>query len=134
MIRPPAAMPYPSSFAGIGESGVPPICWMMARKAYEDAARANPNDPNLADLAAKYNAALQTNNAAAGQQAQAKQNLDKAQEELQTKQNQAKNAGAAATSAEGTATQADKNATWTILALAMRTSEYIADQRKGGTL
>jgi len=30
--------------------------------------------------------------------------------------------------------QADKNCTWTILALAMRTGEYIADQRKGGTL
>jgi choline dehydrogenase-like flavoprotein len=30
--------------------------------------------------------------------------------------------------------QADKNPTWTILALAMRTSEYIADQRKAGTL
>jgi choline dehydrogenase-like flavoprotein len=30
--------------------------------------------------------------------------------------------------------QADKNLTWTILALAMRTSEYIADQRKGGKL
>ena len=30
--------------------------------------------------------------------------------------------------------QADKNATWTILALAMRTSEYIADQRKQGSL
>jgi choline dehydrogenase-like flavoprotein len=30
--------------------------------------------------------------------------------------------------------QADKNCTWTILALAMRTAEYIADQRKGGTL
>jgi choline dehydrogenase-like flavoprotein len=30
--------------------------------------------------------------------------------------------------------QADKNLTWTILALAMRTSEYIADQRKGGRL
>ena len=30
--------------------------------------------------------------------------------------------------------QADKNPTWTILALAMRTSEYIVDQRKGGSL
>jgi choline dehydrogenase-like flavoprotein len=30
--------------------------------------------------------------------------------------------------------QADKNPTWTILALAMRTSEYIIDQRKGGSL
>jgi choline dehydrogenase-like flavoprotein len=30
--------------------------------------------------------------------------------------------------------QADKNCTWTILALSMKTSEYIADQRKGGTL
>ena len=30
--------------------------------------------------------------------------------------------------------QADKNPTWTILALAMRTSEYIADQRKAGSL
>ncbi len=30
--------------------------------------------------------------------------------------------------------QADKNATWTILALAMRTSEYIADQRKQGSI
>jgi len=30
--------------------------------------------------------------------------------------------------------QADKNCTWTILALSMRTAEYIADQRKGGTL
>ena len=28
--------------------------------------------------------------------------------------------------------QADKNCTWTILALAMRTAEYIADQRKTG--
>ncbi len=28
----------------------------------------------------------------------------------------------------------DKNVTWTILALAMRTSEYIADQRKAGSL
>ena len=27
-------------------------------------------------------------------------------------------------------TNADKNVTWTILALSMRTSEYIADQRK----
>jgi choline dehydrogenase-like flavoprotein len=30
--------------------------------------------------------------------------------------------------------QADKNCTWTILALAMRTSTYIADQRKAGTI
>jgi choline dehydrogenase-like flavoprotein len=30
--------------------------------------------------------------------------------------------------------QADKNCTWTILALAMRTAEYIAEQRKAGTL
>jgi choline dehydrogenase-like flavoprotein len=30
--------------------------------------------------------------------------------------------------------QADKNPTWTILALSMRTSEYIADQRKTGSL
>jgi choline dehydrogenase-like flavoprotein len=30
--------------------------------------------------------------------------------------------------------QADKNLTWTILALAMRTAEYIADERKKGTL
>jgi choline dehydrogenase-like flavoprotein len=30
--------------------------------------------------------------------------------------------------------QADKNLTWTILALAMRTSEYIADERKKGTI
>jgi choline dehydrogenase-like flavoprotein len=30
--------------------------------------------------------------------------------------------------------QADKNLTWTILALAMRTSEYIAEQRKVGKL
>jgi Choline dehydrogenase and related flavoproteins len=30
--------------------------------------------------------------------------------------------------------QADKNPTWTILALAMRTSEFIADERKRGTL
>jgi choline dehydrogenase-like flavoprotein len=30
--------------------------------------------------------------------------------------------------------QADKNCTWTILALAMRTSEYIAEQRKGGQI
>jgi choline dehydrogenase-like flavoprotein len=30
--------------------------------------------------------------------------------------------------------QADKNATWTILALAMRTSEYIAQQRKQGSI
>ena len=31
-------------------------------------------------------------------------------------------------------TQADKNPTWTILALAWRTSDYIAQQRKAGTL
>ena len=31
-------------------------------------------------------------------------------------------------------TNPDKNVTWTILALAMRTSEYIADQRKGGAI
>jgi len=30
--------------------------------------------------------------------------------------------------------QADKNATWTIMALAMRTSEYIVDQRQKGSL
>jgi choline dehydrogenase-like flavoprotein len=30
--------------------------------------------------------------------------------------------------------QPDKNCTWTILALAMRTSEYIAEQRKAGTV
>jgi choline dehydrogenase-like flavoprotein len=30
--------------------------------------------------------------------------------------------------------QADKNPTWTILALAMRTSEHIAAQRKAGTI
>ncbi len=30
--------------------------------------------------------------------------------------------------------QADKNATWTILALAMRTGEYIAEQRKSGSI
>lgn len=30
--------------------------------------------------------------------------------------------------------QADKNPTWTILALAWRTSDYIADQRKKGML
>ena len=30
--------------------------------------------------------------------------------------------------------QADKNCTWTILALAMRTAEYIAEQRKIGTV
>jgi choline dehydrogenase-like flavoprotein len=30
--------------------------------------------------------------------------------------------------------QADKNPTWTILALAMRTSEYIATQRRQGAL
>jgi len=31
-------------------------------------------------------------------------------------------------------TQADKNPTWTILALSMRTSAYIADQRKKGAV
>jgi len=30
--------------------------------------------------------------------------------------------------------QADKNPTWTILALSMRTSDYITDQMKKGTL
>jgi len=30
--------------------------------------------------------------------------------------------------------QADKNCTWTILALSMRTAELIADARKAGTL
>jgi choline dehydrogenase-like flavoprotein len=30
--------------------------------------------------------------------------------------------------------QADKNCTWTILALAMKTAEYIADQRKAGAI
>ncbi|HEY4735414.1 MAG TPA: GMC family oxidoreductase [Gemmatimonadaceae bacterium] len=30
--------------------------------------------------------------------------------------------------------QADKNPTWTIMALSMRTSDYIANERKGGTL
>jgi choline dehydrogenase-like flavoprotein len=30
--------------------------------------------------------------------------------------------------------QADKNPTWTILALAMKTSEYIADERKAGRI
>jgi choline dehydrogenase-like flavoprotein len=30
--------------------------------------------------------------------------------------------------------QADKNCTWTILALSMRTSQYIADQRKAGSI
>jgi choline dehydrogenase-like flavoprotein len=30
--------------------------------------------------------------------------------------------------------QADKNCTWTILALAMRTSHYIADERKKGAI
>jgi len=30
--------------------------------------------------------------------------------------------------------QADKNPTWTILALSMRTSDYIAQQRKAGAL
>jgi choline dehydrogenase-like flavoprotein len=30
--------------------------------------------------------------------------------------------------------QADKNPTWTILALAMRTAEFVVDQRKGGSL
>jgi choline dehydrogenase-like flavoprotein len=29
--------------------------------------------------------------------------------------------------------QADKNATWTIMALAMRTSEYIAEQGRNGS-
>ena len=31
-------------------------------------------------------------------------------------------------------TQADKNPTWTILALAWRTADYIAQQRKAGAL
>ena len=31
-------------------------------------------------------------------------------------------------------TQADKNPTWTILALSMRTSRHIAELRKGGQL
>jgi choline dehydrogenase-like flavoprotein len=31
-------------------------------------------------------------------------------------------------------TNADKNVTWTILALSMRTSEYIADARRKGTI
>jgi len=31
-------------------------------------------------------------------------------------------------------TQADKNCTWTILALSMRTSQYIADQRRAGAI
>jgi choline dehydrogenase-like flavoprotein len=31
-------------------------------------------------------------------------------------------------------TQPDKNCTWSILALAMRTSEYIAEQRKTGAI
>ena len=31
-------------------------------------------------------------------------------------------------------TQANKNPTWTILALSWRTSDYIAQQRKAGTL
>jgi choline dehydrogenase-like flavoprotein len=30
--------------------------------------------------------------------------------------------------------QADKNPTWTILALSLRTSEFIAEQRKAGAL
>jgi len=30
--------------------------------------------------------------------------------------------------------QADKNPTWTILALSMRTSDYIAQMRKAGSL
>jgi choline dehydrogenase-like flavoprotein len=30
--------------------------------------------------------------------------------------------------------QADKNCTWTILALAMRTSQFIADERKRGAM
>jgi hypothetical protein len=31
-------------------------------------------------------------------------------------------------------TNAEKNATWTILALAMRTSEFIAEERRKGNL
>jgi choline dehydrogenase-like flavoprotein len=31
-------------------------------------------------------------------------------------------------------TNADKNVTWTILALAMRTSSFIVDQRKAGSI
>jgi choline dehydrogenase-like flavoprotein len=31
-------------------------------------------------------------------------------------------------------TNPDKNVTWTILALAMRTSEFIAEQRKAGAI
>ena len=31
-------------------------------------------------------------------------------------------------------TNADKNVTWTILALAMRTSNYIVEQRKAGVI
>ena len=31
-------------------------------------------------------------------------------------------------------TNADKNVTWTILALSMRTAEYIADERKKGNI
>jgi choline dehydrogenase-like flavoprotein len=31
-------------------------------------------------------------------------------------------------------TQSDKNPTWTILALALRTSQFIADERKKGSL
>jgi len=30
--------------------------------------------------------------------------------------------------------QADKNPTWTIMALSMRTSDFITQERKGGTL
>jgi choline dehydrogenase-like flavoprotein len=30
--------------------------------------------------------------------------------------------------------QADKNCTWTILALSMKTAEFIADQRRAGTV
>jgi choline dehydrogenase-like flavoprotein len=30
--------------------------------------------------------------------------------------------------------QADKNPTWTILALSMRTSEYIVEQRRAGAI
>ena len=37
-------------------------------------------------------------------------------------------------SLDGFVTNADKNVTWTILALAMRTSEYIAGQRKAGAI
>ena len=31
-------------------------------------------------------------------------------------------------------TQSDKNPTWTILALSMRTSQFIAEERKKGSL